>query len=167
MAKDKVYDPWEASRGPIPKGMGHWMVRSGALQCDCRAATPGEARREALQQWPEALMGFSNPTETAVRLISGFPEIPGEELVFGETVLKGDCLPEANSPAYRVINSADDLALFLLDVPSQAVFVPPFRPHANSSGRWESPTLAESRRSASTAMLEAIGDDRRKGRNCE
>lgn len=167
MATGKVYDPWEATRGPLPKGMGYWMVRSGALQCDCRAATPGEARREALQQWPPALMGFSSPSETTVCLISGFPEIPGEELVFGETVLKGDCLPEADNPAYRVINSADDLTLFLLEVPSQAVFVPPFRPHANSSGRWESPTLAESRRRASEAILEAIGDDRRKGRDCE
>ena len=154
-----------------------WSVTNGDdLAATVFADSPSEARRLAKYQYTSVTWSvstkFLNRPEAVLRgakicLISGFPEIPGEELVFGETVLKGDCLPEANSPAYRVINSADDLALFLLDVPSQAVFVPPFRPHANSSGRWESPTLAESRRSASTAMLEAIGDDRRKGRNCE
>lgn len=160
-------DKYKAVQEPLPPGMGYWMVRMGALQCDCRAVTPNEARREALRQWPEELVRWVKSREISVRLISGFPEIPGHELIFGETVLPGDLLPEATSPAYRVIFDADDLNFYLLDVPSHAVFIPPFRAHATQRGQWKSPTLDECRSRASDAIGAMIDFDRSKGYSCE
>lgn len=162
-----TFDEYEAVQEPLPPGFGYWIVRFGDLRHDCRAESPSEARRLFSLRWPEVPRASTKPTRIETRLISGFPEIPGHELVFGETVLKGDCLPEADSPAYRVINCADDLEIYLLDVPSHAVFVPPFRAHTTQKGQWKSPTLDELRRRASKAIEAAIGDDRRKGRGCE
>lgn len=156
---------------------GHWSVTNGDdLNATVFADSPSEAKRQAKYQntsetWSVSTKFLNRPEAilrgAKVRLISGFPEIPGHELIFGETVIKGDCLPEADSPLYRVINSEDDLDIYLLDVPSHATFTPPFRPHANSKGQWKCKVLDESRNRASEAIGAVIGDDRRKGRGCE
>lgn len=166
------FDPLEATQGPLPKGMGFWKVRSGPLECYCRASKPSEARLEAFRQWSTLLACFESPERISkgsfeIRLISGLPEIPGYELIFDQTVIKGDCLPEADSPLYRVINSEDDLDIYLLDVPSHATFTPPFRAHATSRGQWKCKVLDEGRDRASKAIEAIIDADRAKGYCCE
>lgn len=156
---------------------GHWFVTSGNnLTARVFAESPSEARRlarspETSEAWSVSTKFYDDPDKVfkvaKVRLISGFPKIPGYELIFGETVLPGDLLPEATSPAYRVINSADNLDFYLLDVPSHAVFIPPFRAHATQRGQWKSPTLDECRSRASDAIGAMIDFDRSKGYSCE
>ena len=145
---------------------GLWEVTTGMSKAIVHAQSPSEARRFAVAQWGET-PEWAKGRLLSARLISGFPEIPGYELILGETVIKGDCLPEADSPLYRVINSEDDLDIYLLDVPSHATFTPPFRPHANSKGQWKCKVLDEGRDRANEAIGAIIDDDRRKGRDCE
>jgi hypothetical protein len=156
---------------------GHWLVASGDdLTARVYADSPSEARRlarspDSSESWSVSTKFYDDPEKVfkaaKVRLISGFPKIPGHELIFGETVFAGDLLPEATSPAYRVIFDADDLDFYLLDVPSHAVFIPPFRAHATQRGQWKSPTLDECRSRASDAIAALIDFDRSKGYSCE
>jgi hypothetical protein len=144
---------------------GKFIATVGHKQTVVEGETPLDARfavRDELDPFCEYPLELIE-----LRLVSGFPEFTAGELRFGEEVLPGDSFPDQYNITETIIRNANDLQGVVRSWPPGTAAVPPFRAHANSAGSWKIPSFAETRRAVREAALGSIGDDRRKGRNCE
>jgi hypothetical protein len=149
-----------------------WAVSFGDIQTIVTTPSASDAIAMAISGIRFACLEACKPcpkseSDLSIRLLSGFPEMYEHELIFGQTVLSGDCFPSQFNSTYRIIRSKEALEDLKSEWPFGVVCVPPFRAHTNSPGDWTIPSFNAHRDAFSRAVDGYIELDRKAGRRWE